>query len=601
MRSDTWGQSLGGGMIEQGYYDNPMPPFSILLYEIKTLTDKNGNVLSKTVDMWEYDEATRAPMNHKKETYAFVYLPRVTRRDSLVLVQLDETVYTASGFLIGDANTLAERTTTSGYVIYDQLKSVMELTQDQLAAVHAKGIEAVPKGYSLSIERQLIPDSAKDWHSAVNKAAVVQKTSAPQITLWRDPIKIEEIVVEEDWQKIVTWTIKKDCLRDTPPEFDRKEKLKNPASLQYPIPLTAPEFTAGLSGGAVRCEAKKGGGEYKSVDRFGGVYKQTVKPDKYAFYRKTISLPSRPATGNQFGIWSEDPGPHVLGVGIENTAVKDYAGATVNPLPAQGVNVEPDDPSPLPRFGWEMVGEAEAKMEELTHQPKGVLFDANVENGAVYEYYAVAVIGTSESPQSNHLRVGYNGPSTNTSGITSKVFTPKLTDGADGTFNDGSGGTGPAGTPIPLYPSKWAVGGDTGLLVPAVAAAAIVDVTGPALAGVPDGYGEVATMLLPVAPGSISELKQIGVDVGIRQMMQNGEKYTVNITPSAPILPLERGMFMRLPGLTVETWGAGLHMTTRVVPETLVVEAFGLTAEAIKDPLGPRFDCTPDKITLELP
>lgn len=556
MRSDTWGQSPGGGMIEQGYYDHKMPKFTILLYEIKTIVDKNGQVFSKVVDTWQYDEATRAPLKHVKETYALVYLPRVNHRASLVKVQLDDTVYLAEGFIIGNADTMSERTTTSGYVIYDQLKTVMELTADQLAAVHEKGIEALPKGYSLSIERQLIPDSAKDWHSATNNAAVVQKTTAPQITLWRDPIKIEEKRVTEDWQKIVTITMKKDCLRDTPPDFTRSEKLKDPMSLEFPIAIDAPEFEAKSAAAlGVKCEMRKGGCKLETVDRFGATMVQRVKPQKYVVYRKTVSLPNRAASTNQFGIWLTDPGGE-KGIGIENTAVKDYTGATVSPLPAAVSYTEPDDPSPKPRYGWEQVGETEPVVTQTDLDPHGTLYDGTVEDGGVYEYYALAVVGTSESPESPHRTVTYSGPLTNTSGVQVKVITP----------DDGP--------------------------------AAVVDITGPVLDGVPDGYGETVTIMLPVAPTSVEDLKQIGEDVGVRQMLQNGDRYNVRVFPSVPFVTLERGQFMQLPPLTVETWGAGLHLTTQVVPETLVVEGFGFEARVTD---GPHFECAPDPIELEIP
>ena len=246
---DTWGQGVGEPYSEQHFYDHPYPKISILLKDVRQWIDQAGHVISRNVETWDYDEVTRAPRRRLSEIWAWVYLPGVSERGDLIKVEEDRTYYFYDGFLIGGEASYV--VTRSGYVIYDLKPEAVALTPAQLAQVQAKGVDPTPSRYSEATEQRIIPDSGRVWQPAIQGAAIIEKPTAPQISLWRDPFEIEEKRVVEDFQKIVRTTVRKNFLEPGPPAFQRSEELKDPFSVGFPLDLAPPAikvFSAGDQG-----------------------------------------------------------------------------------------------------------------------------------------------------------------------------------------------------------------------------------------------------------------------------------------------------------------------------------------------------------------
>jgi len=562
---DTWGQGIGEPYIEQHFYDHPYPRVSILVKEIRQLTDQAGHVISRQVDTWDYDEVTRAARNHLTEIWAWVYLPGVSERGELIKVEEDLTVYTTEGWLIGGE--MSYLTTRSGYVVYDLKPEAVALTPEQLEQVQAKGVDSTPKRYTLAQEQRIIPDSGRVWQPAIAGAAIVEKATAPQVSLWRDPFEIEQQRVTEDFQKIVRSSMRKNFLESGPPTYDLKVEMKDPFSVDFPLDLAPPAikaFSAGDQG--VRIEIKGGGVDLVALGTAWTIFIQNVRPKTYAVYRKTLLQPARDPAGDTFGIYEADPAYQDGGIGrpVEDSAVTDYEGAPASPLPSQQSYTEPEDPTPPPVDDWTRIAEPENEEKDDRLEGHTLFFDTEVENGGEYEYFAVAVVSGKESPESNHETVDYVGGLTFTSSIRVNVLEE------DGALE--------------------------------------IDVQGPPLPGLPDNYGEVQTHRIPAAlsaepePGwqdgaLILDAARLGREIGLRKLIHEGEQENVRVPLTEVLLNLERGQAVRIPQILWDVWANSLHLASETVPERFMLEGFRFSVSR----RGAELTVDAGSLELELP
>jgi len=563
---DTWGQGIGEPYLEKHYYDHPYPKVTILVKEVKQFTDQAGHVISRVVDTWDYDEVTRAARSRLTEIWAWVYLPGVSERGALTKVEEDQTDYLTEGWWIGGE--VGYVMTRSGYVVYDLKPETVPLTAGQLAQVQAKGVDPTPNRYDEAIEQRIIPDSGRVWQPAIQGAAIVEKATAPQIALWRDPFEIEEKHVTEDLQKIMRTTITKNFLEPGPPTFDRSEELKDPLSIDLPLDLAPPTIKAVSAGSqGVRVEIKGGGVDLGSLAAGWGGFILHVRPETYAVYRKTLTQPERDPAGDTFGIYEDDPTYQERGIGrpVEDSEVTDYEGVPASALPVQVSYSEPDDPTPPVADDWTRIAEPENEETDKRLEGHALLFDAEVEDGGEYEYFAVAVVSGKESPESNHETVDYVGNLTFGSSIRVKVITEK-----DGALE--------------------------------------VDVQGPPLPGVPDNYGEVQTHVVPAALSQVPEAgwqdgalildaERLGREIGLRKLTHEGEQESVKVGLTEILLNLERGQAASIPELVWDVYANSLHLSSRTVPERFMVEGFRFSVSR----RGAELTVDAGSLDLELP
>jgi len=549
---DCWGQGIGEPYIEQHFYDHPYPKVSILVKEVRQWTDQVGHVINRQVDTWDYDEVTRAPRSHLTEIWAWVYLPGVSERGNLIKVEEDRTVYITDGWLIGGP--VSYLTTRSGYVIYDLKPEIVPLTVEQLALLAAKGVDPTPRGEFDVMERRIIPDSGRVWQPAIQGATIVEKPTAPQRALWRNPFEVEEQRVVEDFQKIVRTTARKNFLEPGPPTFERTEELKAPLSIELPIDLAPPTIkTVSAGSQGVRIEIKGGGVDWAALGSAWTIFVQDVRAETYAVYRKTLVQPTRTPTGDTFGIYGTDPGYVDPGIHrpVEDSDVTDYAGDPASALPGQTSHTEPEDPTPPVADDWTRIGEPENEEMDKRLEGHALFFDVEIEDGGEYEYFAVAVIAGKESPESNHETVEYLGGLAFTSSIRVNVIEKK-----EGELE--------------------------------------IDVQGPPLPGVPDNYGEVQKHVVPAALSAepeegwqdgalILDAARLGREIGLRKLTHEGEQENVRVPLTGVLLNLERGQATRIPQVMWDVYANSLHLASRTVPERFMVEGFRFSVSRNKD------------------
>lgn len=540
---DAWGQGLGDTFLEQWYYDHPYPHLSIMVFERKTYTDQAGHVIGIEADTWDYDEATRSPRTHLREVWAYIWLPGVTNRYALVKVEEDRTVYLVAGWLIGGQ--CSERTTKAGYVIYDLLATMKPLTEDQKFQLEVMGVVTDSDGkqrYSPTVELQLQTQTGRVWEGAKDSAAIVKKATVPQKALWRDPFEVKEITVEPDFQKTVTWTYQKNFLQSGPPTVTRTEQLNNPQAINLPLDLAAPELKGQSAAAAgVRLEINGGGADLKNMDQWFVEHVQHIRPEKYAVYRKVVTQAPRTPTGDTYGILATPTAyvPRTIGP-IEDVTVIDFAGAPADPLPTATSYTEPEDPTPPVPEVWSMLVEVANAETDPSRPGKAVTFDTTVESGSTYEYYAVAVLGTQESTESNHVTIPYVGPLNFQSGIRVAVHE----------FGDGS---------------------------------LQIDVSGPPIPGLPDGYGRVQTMMAVVAFDSPLDAATFGREAYLAQALQDGLRQHLSIGLTTPLLTIERGQRVTIPEILFTTRGNNLQLDSRIVPGAYLIDGFGWSVSRDKN------------------
>ncbi len=546
---DAWGQGIGGATIEQHYYDHPYPHVALLVQEIKRFTDTQGHVIRIEDESWSYDEVTRAPRQHVKTVSAYCWLPGVSNKWDLRVVQQETTDYLVKGWYIGGET--SRRTSRAGWVIYDMRPQQITLTQAEIDALHAAGIaapgEAVSEAYPIATETKLLPASGRVWSAAGQDASIVQKATAPQVALWRDPFEVEEIRVEEDFQKIVTTTWRKNFLQPGPPTIDRKESLKNPNSVRIQVPILPPA----ISGTGAHLEIKGGGVEVKRLDQWFREHIEHARPEKYRVYRKTIVDISPAATGDPNGIWATPPAYVPRGIGpIERTGATDMAGAPANPLPGATSYTEPENPTPPTPDMWSLVVEVDNAVADPTAEGKATVTDTSAVAGATYEYYATAVLGVDESPESNHLQWACAASGSSSSGIAVTVVA----------HDDGSLEIDASAPVVPDVPSTY---GDARIIKAVVAFTA------------PPGGGW--------SSGLITDPATYGQEVGLRQFQRFGNRYQVTVALTTPLLAVERGQRVTIPQVLWKTYGNGLQISSGLLSEDLILDGFGFTIARDRD------------------
>jgi len=508
----------------------------VLERRLSIVRDSDGAEVQRVVEKWFYDQPTQYPVHELHETSVFTWVPGVNHRTSLILAQRDWKTYWYENGIVG--NKPSWRTTREGYVVYDLTGQPYEPI-DVEKVLKGEG-KLVPQG-----PRRIIADSARVLAPAIAASAVVKQQDANQHAIWQR-ISLEEQIVRDDFQRWIITNLKFDYLTGLS-DVQTVIELKEPLTIELPIELPAPDLKASDAQAAgVRLEVRGGDGELKSVWPEETV--QLIRVESYAIFRRTVTQPARTFDGDPYGLYEEGETPPavVVRLPLEHTDVTDLDGDPASPLPPPvGYTEAEDNDIPDAEGSWDLVAEVENE-ETLRGMPgRALVMDEGVEQGGVYEYYAVARVGQTESPESNHETVTYNG---------SRTFQSSLRVLTRGTE---------------------------------------VDVLAPPRDGLDETYGEAMIIEVP-ADALETDLGQLGRDFGLRHLTQEQPGLECTLTPSFPVLFMERGQQCTVPQAAWETWGNSLHLSTQLAAKKWRVEGFELSARR----QGERLEVSPGRIEL---
>jgi len=512
-----WTEGVGTTSIRLGHYRNPTrPEEEILIDRTKTVTNQYGTVIREDVEYWQYDVPGAPPIFYEHETRANVFLPGLGRQ--LRKVEEEKQYFWAfSPWTDGD--NLGRTRVVNAYVVYD-------LPEDPTASASAEGqANTQEKGMKPGTKRDRLVSSGKLWSAANLDNSIVEDATIAQTTKWVDGVVFEHDLVEEEFDKWTTWTLKKDSLRPggvewEGPKYTRKESY----SYKLPVPMNPPVLSGSSVAGGVNLIAKGGGADINNT-YFGPSGKFHVAPKQYYFYRRVVAEAERDADPDLAGWWETPPAAGGTRGILTDTDVTDYNGDPASALPIAATWDEPHDPDPEPLpidAEFSRIGEVD-NTNGKDDEGIATFLDTDVEDTAQYEYYATAVYETQESPPSNHIGITFNG---------SGRRNHRLIDRPD--MLDAIAASDPA------FPS--------------------------------DDFGEVVEFDVPFTPG---DWEEIGDDIADRQFAMNrAADFIIRMTIIHPVLGLEWGQKVSLPNVAWDTYGNAIHLATQTDNDIWILTGF---------------------------
>jgi len=510
-----WTEGIGPTAIRTGHYKNPTRPAEeILINREKTVTNQFGSVLRQDIEYWHYEVPGAPPLRYTHQIYADIFLPGLGR--GLRLVQ-EDTEYFWAFSPWADGDNLARTKVTDAYVIYD-------LPEDPTANASTEGkAAATAKGFKAGTKRDRLVSSGRLWSSANLDNAIVENAQTAQTTIWVDGVAVEQDLVEEEFDKWTTWTVKKDALRAggvewEGPKYARKESF----SYSLPVPMNPPTLEAIEVDGGIQLDAS-GGGAKISNGYFGphGTYK--VAPKRYYFYRRVAAEPTRTPDDDLAGWWETPPPAPSRRTILSDTSVTDFDGVPASALPTASVYDEPHDADPEPQPpDAEFVRIGEVENTQGAEDPGfGTFLDTDCEATGQYEYYATSAYGEQESTDSNHETVTFGGTGSRRHRLIDRD------DVIDAIAADD-----------PIYPGE--------------------------------DFGEVVEFDLP-AEDPIGPADEIAE----RQFAMNREAdFNIRIVVNHPLICLEWGQRVSFPNVGWDTYGNAIHMATQTDNDTWLLTGF---------------------------
>lgn len=521
-----WTEGTGGMSVTTGWYEDPSAPERpIMVYNAKAVLNQFGHEISSTVEEWDYDVAGGPPTEFRKEEWSRAYLPGIGGR-TLRKVQEETTVFWTFTPLTSPQN-LGRTRYVSAYVVYDLPQDPTKSTSSEAAA---KTEEA---GMKAGTVQDRIVQSGKLWSSANLSNSIVPEDTAGQYAIWVENVIEEHDLVEEEWDKWTLWTMKKDMLRSAGVTWDGPRYIKKQnITYKLPVPVQPPRIKVGNREGGIMVEID-GGGATIVNPRFGPDGTFEIAPEIYHVYRAKIQEPERDEEDNLYGWWDTPPAAEGKRYIILDTAVTDFDGAPTSPLPAQQSYTEPHDASPEdpePDTSFRLIASVE-NVNDKRSRGHAEWFDSDVEDTAVYEYYATAIIGDDESTDSNHEQITFSG-----AGLRTYRITVRSDD--DGTTVDAVAPDDPA------YPINE--------------------------------FGELVTYDVP----TLDDPLEVGAEIADRQFAATREEdFTVRLDVLMPLLGLEYGQLVTVPALAWEAYGNALHLSSEVESVDWSLVGFKLQVE----------------------
>ena len=363
---------------------------------------------------------------------------------------------------------------------------------------------------------------------------------------------VEHDLVEEEPDKWIIWTIKKNALRPQDVQVEGPKFIKKTGfRYQFPVPIEAPVIkNASSTAKGAKLTIVGGGVKFKNK-----WLREEIKipPDKYNIYRALIAEPPRDESGDKEDWWDPDPlpegRPHVIGT----TGTTDQGGTPSDPLPGpSSIPSEPGDPSPPEEpveVSYTMIGTIHNdNARRWRDEGRAEFVDGDVQNNGEYEYYAESIIGDQTSPESNHVRLVYNGGDHRTNRLG---------------FRTNDNGDIEIDADAPNDPG-----------VPPDDYGEVIEIDVPTSADFGDGDGDFD----PDDPDG-SNLEDIARDIAARQFAATEPDISITIDVLIPLLGLEYGQSVILPQVVWQTYGNQLVMSQHTLAENWMLSGFNMRFE----------------------
>lgn len=515
---------------EVGYYVHPQNEDEILIKSTRSVSNRYGIEMRRDVEEWQYEVYKGPPIEYKRECYSNVYLPgiggrRLRKVEEEVIVYWPFTPWT-------DGDNLGRTRYLSGYVVYDlppdPEKNDSEQESDNYQAASLKpGTKA-----------GRVVHSGKLWINANLDGTVIPESDTNQITIWVPHVIVEHDIIDEEPDRWIIWTIRKHALRSGAVEvIGPKEIKKTGFRYRFPYPIGPPKLEASGRNDGVYCEISGGGASISN--RWAPQRKFQIRPEKYKLYRKKLSEPDRSPEDDPYGWWRTPPTAADTTAIIVNTDVTDFDGAPADALPGQTSYNEPHDVEPVDpptEAAFKLIATVDNQHDRRTDDGWCEYLDKDVVGGGEYEYYATAVIGDDESPDSNHEIVVYDGAHDRHYRITKRIA------------EDGSVETDALAPDDPLLPEA--------------------------------PLGEVLELEVHTTDDPLEITEEIADRVFETAAK---EDLVVDLQILIPLLGLEYGQRVVVPEVVWESFGSDLHMTSQTIGDEYMLRGFTIKVERKDD------------------
>ena len=500
----------------------------LLIESDRVVTNRYGTPISREVESWAYEVYKGPPIEYHKTSYSNAYLPGIGGR-AYRKVDEERVIYWAfSPFTDGD--NLGKTRTISGWVVYNIKVTYAEVTDEEKKKIEDAGM-SVPV-----VNKQIILSSGRFWRDASLNDNVVEDESSPQIAIWKDDVIVEHDIVDEQPDRWIIWTVRKNTLRPGVVETSPPTEIKKTGfAYRIPYPIGPPELELSHTSTGIKVEAFKGGAlvtnSWFPINDF------VIKPEKYRIYRKKLYEPDRTPAEDPYGWWKTPPAPADQTSVIENTAVTDFSGAAASALPGQTSYTEPHDPAPIDppdEAAFQLIATVDNEKNRQTDDGYGSYLDSDIVSGGEYEYYATAVIVDDESPDSNHETMTYDGAHDRFLRIAKREL-------PDGTV-------------------------ETDALAP----------DDPSVPGIEDEMGETYTYEVPTQDDPVEVTEEIAERVFATA---SAEDLSIDIEVLIPLLGLEYGQRVIMPQVVWQAFGSDRILTSQTIDDEYMLSGFKLKAE----------------------
>ncbi len=531
--------------ITSVYWDHPDlgKKVTLLIDQTCSTINVNGEEVGREVEHWNYETASEYPTWHRKDTYQLAWIPGVNHRASLILVQTEYTEYWYDSPL--PSGTPCSRRLTEGYVVYNLAPTEYVVDATGKAKLDAKG-QKVPAG-----PVRKVPGTQRAWDAGITQQGIVEAPDENQCAYW-ERIELEQEIVREDMQRTVRWSWKHDYLTGLTTSSGPDESVKDPLSWELPIKPDAPRLSLrDPAAGATALLLE--GGDAHIRQQFPVLSERTIRCASWVIFRRATVPPTVTGTDDRFDLKDTKLPTTCIEGPVTLAAAVDYAGAPASPVPAPISYSEPEDPTPDPAPSWEQVAEVENTTAADAPGPsRGIFVDDTTEGGATYEYYAVATLGTEGSDDSNHVTAACPAA---------------------------------AGVSALKVATRSRTGGGMEIVVTAPPDPCI---TLPEIGGIGDVFGDTEVYDIPAALSSIdgvtgwesgllTKANDLGKAVGLATLSRETTRMVADVD-TVPLLMIQRGQLVRLPALTHDVWGNGIHLTTEVTDVLWCVQGFQFKA-----------------------
>jgi len=517
-------EQVGGITTQLGYYVHPQNEDEVLISSKRIVLNKYGTEIRRDEEEWMYEVYKGPPIEYKRECWSNVYLPGIGGR-TLRKVEEEEVVYWPfTPFTDGD--NLGCTRFLSAYVVYDlPLDPTKATTGDEQDSQQGAGLKPT------TINGRII-HSGKLWVNANMDNSVIPQSGTKQSTIWVPHVIVEHDIIDEEPDRWIIWTVRKHALRSGAVEvIGPKEIKKTGFTYRLPYPIGPPKLKSLSSTGGVYSEIFGGGALI--TNRWIPANKFSIKPEKYKLYRKKLSEPERSPADDPYGWWKTPPTiPDKTGSIIETTAVVDFDGDPASALPGQTTFDEPHDPEPVDppeEAAFILIATADNMKDRNKDEGWADYLDTDVVDGGEYEYYATAVIGDDESPESNHQIILFNGTADRRLRISKRVT------------EEGAVETDAAAPDDPSIPQE--------------------------------DFGEIAEFEIHTTDDPI----EVTEEIAERQFaVASNEDQEITLDILIPLLGLEYGQKVILPQVVWKALGSGIEMTSQTIGDEYMLKGFTL-------------------------